>query len=252
MLAMTATLPHKFSEKIRILRGLGLHHGYSIGLNDAERIGVVAPFDITIIECTLDGEDKYITAGSKDKPFQQHEVGNYNWLSKCVDRSTGNMWAAINRAKFIYNLRTKLNASDKILSLIPDDVRTLIFAGSIDHANKLCPNRFHSKTDSKHLEQFSEGGINRMSCVQALNEGHNIEAGIDCGLIAQLNSKSLDFIQRIGRLVRYRKNHIAHIIILLVKDTVDEKWANNCLDGFEHKIVKRVKIEDLTKEDFIW
>jgi superfamily II DNA or RNA helicase len=63
---------------------------------------------------------------------------------------------------------------------------------------------------------FKSEKVNRLSCVKAINEGHNFP-GIDSGVIVQINSKEKDLIQRLGRLLRFRPGHEGHLYIVVIK-----------------------------------
>ena len=63
------------------------------------------------------------------------------------------MFLILQRMRFIYNLPSKLEAAKYILKhIIPIEDRTLIFCGSIAHAEELSKNTYHSKTDDIDLE----------------------------------------------------------------------------------------------------
>jgi ERCC4-related helicase len=94
------------------------------------------------------------------------------------------------------------------------------------------------------LNKFLLGEIQRLSCVTALNEGHNL-GKIDVAFIVQLNSKQLHFIQRIGRILRWSLEHKGQIIILVARDTIDEEWARKATYGLEETNIRWVKIEDI-------
>jgi superfamily II DNA or RNA helicase len=63
---------------------------------------------------------------------------------------------------------------------------------------------------------------------------------LDSALIVQLSSKQLDLVQRIGRVLRKRKDHKAKIMILCTIDTQDEKWAKKALEPFDKKKIEYV------------
>lgn len=124
--------------------------------------------------------------------------------------------------------------------------RYLFFLGSIAQCNTLFPNRcFHSQTDSTAFEKFKSGEYNVMAAVKAVNEGTNIK-NLDQGIIGQLNSKELDVIQRIGRVIRVREGHRGKIIILVLKNTRDEEWFNKAIKNMKSFI----NIKKYTEETF--
>lgn len=60
---------------------------------------------------------------------------------------------------------------------------------------------------------------------------------IDKAIIVQLNSQEKDLVQRIGRLIRYRPGHKAHILILAAKNTQDEVWLASALENIDKSII---------------
>jgi len=239
----TATEPRNFIKK-EILKNLGIHPVYELTVDEAVKLGLVAPYDITVITTHLNNVDKYIESGNKKSRFYQTEKEKYTYLSKLCASRPGKV-NYLKRMRFIYNLRSKTEAAKAILeNVIPKDYRTLIFCGSIDQADQLCVNSFHSKTDDWSFNMFKEGVVDKLSCVDALNEGHNI-SDLDCAFIVQTNSSDLDLIQRIGRVIRFRPGHQAKIIILCTEDTVDLSWIKKATAKLNASNIRFVELARL-------
>jgi superfamily II DNA or RNA helicase len=85
--------------------------------------------------------------------------------------------------------------------------------------------------------------INRLSCVNSLNEGQNIPL-LDVGLVVQLNSNPRNLIQRIGRIVRIRDGHKAKIYILSCTGTQDEKWVEKAIEGLDRNNITYTSIKN--------
>lgn len=246
VVALTATEPED-EEKQMILQRLGIHLVYKVTLDDAVKLGFVAPYKITVVHTKLDSTDKYIQSGSKAKPFMQTESAKYNYLSNLCMLRPGQV-STFNRMRFIYNLRSKTQAAKFILdNLIPEDDRTLIFCGSIEQSEQFGLNTFHSKSGGVAYGLFKTGTINKLACVKAINEGHNF-VGLDSGIVVQINSKEKDIIQRIGRLIRFRPNHEAHIWIIVCNGTQDMVWAANALQNLDQNKIEHIEFETLKKE----
>ena len=90
---------------------------------------------------------------------------------------------------------------------------------------------FILKQTIKDLNAFCEKKINKLSCVNALNEGMNIP-DVDCSNCT-VKFSELNTVQRIGRCIRYRPGHEAIIYILSVLQTQDEKWLQKLLILFD-------------------
>lgn len=257
-LALTATPPEDDVKK-DILKNLGFKMVYNLPLDKAVELGLVSPYDIVVVETRLDNTNKYIKAGSKDKPFMQTEKKQYEYLDKTVRRMMFSnnpsvkrqlKFKLLERMRFIYNLRSKTEVSQYLLEhVIPKDERTIIFAGSIPQAEALCENTFHSKKkNSDDFDAFKAEKVNRLSCVNALNEGHNIP-NVDNGLVAQLNSKELNLVQRVGRVVRFREGHKAKIYIVCAIDTQDEKWVKKALANFDPGSITYQRFENMKNHE---
>lgn len=234
LLFLSATTP-KDPIKLKILEDLGIEVVYSIPLDEAVALGLVSPYKITVVQMNLESILKTVKAGSKEKPFMQTEQGMYNYLTKSISNAPPGQYKnrVLKRMRFIYDLQSKTNAAKEIIKLIPDGMRTLIFCGGIPQADELCEHSFHSKSKSdKNFNDFKSGVIDRMSCVNSVNEGHNIDEGVDVAVVVQLNSNEKDLIQRIGRIVRYKDGHIGNVIILVAMGTSDENWFKSAIDSF--------------------
>lgn len=236
IIGLTATPPED-DIKFELLNSIApVGHVYTLAEGVAD--GVVAPYEINVVETRLNNKNKTIKAGKKPNFYYITERKKYEDLSKLINvlrySNKDPLWATMARMRFIYNLQSKTDLAKTILKdHIDKDLKTIIFCGSIKQAEELCKHRYHSKTSDKDLEDFIDGKINRLSCVKAINEGLNIPM-IDVALIVQANSKEKDLIQRIGRIVRLRDNHKALIWMLSVVDTQDEKWVDNALTTFDN------------------
>jgi superfamily II DNA or RNA helicase len=276
LIFLTATKP-KDPVKLDIMKDLKIYSVYEISLDDSVKLGLVAPYDITVINMTLDNTKKYIKAGNKLKTWYNTEKAHYGFLSAVLSASP-NAMGFIKRMQFIYNLQSKTEVAKLILeNVIPKDLRTVIFCGSKEQANILCEHRFYSKPSppkklgekatpkkiekynldlqkyqialmqyqgSESLDAFIRGDINRISCCEALNEGHNLPYP-DVGFIVQVNSNDKDLIQRIGRIIRYRPGHTGKIIILCVSDSEDKNWVKKALGSLDTANIRYVELSHL-------
>jgi superfamily II DNA or RNA helicase len=77
-------------------------------------------------------------------------------------------------------------------------------------------------------------------------EGHNFP-GIDSGIVGQLNSKEKDLVQRIGRLIRFRPGHEAHLYIVVAEGTQDAKWVETAVENLDQSKIEYVRIDNFKK-----
>lgn len=252
ILALSAT-PPKDPIKKKILADLGIKVVYELPLDMAVKLRLVSPYEIVIVETTLDNKEKIIKGGTKKVPKLLTEKEQYFALDKKI-----NYWtfihkpsnqkmidiAIITKMRFVYNLPSKLKAAKFIKSLLSIEERNLIFCGSIEQSKKLSQYQYNSKTTDVDLNRFINGEIDELSCVNALNEGINIGL-VNNALIVQLNSNERTLIQRLGRTVRYTEGHSAKIIIICCTDSKDLTWVNKAIVNLDTNKIRRIKIEDL-------
>lgn len=247
-IALSAT-PPKEKEKRELIKEIGLETVYEIGLDEAVEMGLVAPYDLTLVESNLNYTSLCVEAGGKNKKFMTTENRHYDYLSGDIARSVARRlpehkmkWKYFNRMRFIYNLESKKRVAQYLLEkVIPKEERTLIFCGSIAMAEALEPHTYHSKSTDADLVRFRNKEINRLSAVQALNEGVNI-ADVDNALIVQVSSKERHLIQKIGRILRYEEGHIGKIYLMYAKGTVDEKWMNSATESLKKREIHLIKM----------
>ena len=209
---LTATPPEDKVKK-QILSDLDINLVYELTLDQAVRLGFVAPYKITVITVPLDATTKNIPGGTKVKPFMTTEAACYAYWNRRVQACFGDQtsqgkakmkFAILGRMQFIYKIPSKTQVIKFLLDkVIPEDARTIIFCGNIEQAEEVCPTYYHSKSGNVSYDAFKAEQINRLSCVKAVNEGHNFP-GVDSGIIGQLNSKEKDLVQRINIPVLYK------------------------------------------------
>jgi superfamily II DNA or RNA helicase len=257
-LALTATLPRKIvfeedAERIHHLRTV-LPIVYTLTIDEAVELGLVADFEITVLKYYLDEVNRNVIGGTVKVPFKQTEAARYAYLTNNLKRATviakadpskiGWKMATISkRTNFLYNLPSKLMLAKRCLEQLQRDTnaRTVVFAGSIEQANELCgENVFHSKTGREALDKFQNGELNLIGSVRCLNEGVNLEDPHQA-LVVQLDSVERSIVQRIGRLIRIRYENLefrAKIVILVALKTADEKWYESATAEFQTKRIK--------------
>lgn len=252
---LTATPPTDMVKR-QILSDLGIRLVYELTLDQAVRLGFVAPYKITVITVPLDNVTKNIKGGNKANPFMTTEAATYAYCNKRVQQCFGDdspqgkakmKFAILGRMQFIYKIPSKTAVIKYLLDkVIPQDDRTIIFCGNIEQAEQVCPTFYHSKSSSESYDAFKAEKINRLSCVKAVNEGHNFP-GVDSGIIGQLNSKEKDLVQRIGRLIRFRPGHEAHLYIIVSESTQDEKWLENAIENLNQSKVNYIRFDNFKK-----
>lgn len=80
------------------------------------------------------------------------------------------------------------------------------------------------------LTRFENKEISVLSTAKALDEGFNVE-GIECAIICSASSKKRQYIQRVGRSLRFIEGKTAKIINLYIRNTQDESWLKKRQKG---------------------
>ncbi len=231
---------------------------FKVPLEQAIELKLVADFEVTVLLVDLDDKEKYlkVEVGTKGKKttVMMTEVDRYRDMSSWVQKTTvmaqynkareGMRFAAVNsRVQFLSNLRQKAILARDVMKHVMEGNRTLIFCGSIDQSVELCGKQvYNSETTSEYLDLFQEEKIHYLGVCQALNEGKNIN-NLDQILVVQLNSKELNIIQRIGRVVRWREGHKARVIVLVARNTADEQWYREAFSSFSKHRIKEYHVK---------
>jgi superfamily II DNA or RNA helicase len=246
ILGLTATPPRDEKKKEIFKKYIPIVFEYH--LDEAVKDGVVAPYKINVVQFNLESKVKTIRIKTKKYDFMSTERQSYESLSRKIDQiifaGKDSKFMALARMRFLYNLETKVKYGIKILNKYMKNDRSIIFAGSIKQAEKLCKHTFHSKTTDESYKLFKSGKINKIGTVNKLNEGADLE-GLDSALILATNSNPITLIQRIGRIVRIRDNHQAIIWILCARNTQEEKWISKATSQLDSVNINYLNIEDL-------
>ena len=164
--------------KWTLRRDLGLKVIHEYGVDEAVKDEIVADYQINIVTLPLDDKDKYIVAGTKDKPFFTTEKKHYEYLSAQVRRamavSRGDKskdgWVKSllgKRSRAVYSYRSKLKLAKKLIDSLEDKV--LVFTTLT--ANDLCEHKHDSKSDGTNLDKFINGEISKLQVCNMVSMG---------------------------------------------------------------------------------
>jgi len=270
---LSATLDedHKYTLKYLFKR----LHTYTITLNDAIKWNLIPKPEINLIEVELNDENinqnfiltkglstnrieleckyserwkilKENTAVNLKVHCTQHQ--KYIWLEEQMEywrklyfrtkaKWNKDKWLQFGsqRKRFLSEVKTP-HALDISKKLSNKKSRFICFAGSIDQAETLGShnNVVHSKNKNNQeiINNFNKGKISNIFAISMLQEGVNL-TDIESGLIVQLDGSTRRYIQKSGRIFRGQKP-IQYIIY--VKNTRDEEFLNNALQGLKQYI----------------
>lgn len=244
ILGLTGTLGQGTRKKLKKELGLDVIYKYSYEQAIEDRI--ISDFRINVIECKLDDKVKYLTGGTKDKPFLTTEKSSYDYLTKQFNRfkilawnnkkleAVKMQWAS-KRANLLYTSNTKYDIAKSIFDKID---RSVIFTTRTEIADRFADS-YHSKSEEDNLERFQKEEIDKLAVCQMTNMGITLNR-LDTIVVHQLQSNEEMSIQKIMRCCTFeyeRPDKVSTIWITVYRDTVDEEWCDKALANVsKHRI----------------
>lgn len=235
LIGMTGTYPNN-TDKASLLSYLGLSrviHAYST--DKAVKDKNVAPYKITVLELPLSTE-KNIKVEYKDKTtgklkhFMTSELKQYNYTKKQKNATLNQKRRAMlsfAEVRQLSTLESKLKFVRNFLYKYREK-RYLVFAQDHESSQKISKYIYNSHTDDTYFKKFLNEEIPHLVLLNKASTGTTYENLDGCVLLA-VNSSNVDVLQRILRSILYRDNYTANIIILISKDTIQEKWIKKAL-----------------------
>lgn len=213
---------------------------YTFTIDEATDSKILNDYQIVVHELEL---SKLLTLKKTKKQggfWWTSERKDYDYVTgRCGEAQSmkAKQLAAIMRMRALMEYTTK---EDYVKSLLPNlGTKCIIFANTQKQADKLSKHSYHSgnSKNEENLELFSDGRIDRLSCVLQLSEGVTIP-NLKQGIIMHAYGNERKSAQRIGRLLRLNPTEKATCHILCYKDTQDELWVQTALKDFDPKKVK--------------
>ena len=245
ILSITGTLDGNTQYMLETMLKQELLYSYTVA--EAIEDQIVADYEIICVGCELDTVDAYVIAGNQEKSFLQTEAAAYKyWNDKYQIAKSRQQWSSLRflmskRLDVIYNSKTKLEATKKILKL---NTRVISFSGRQEIADQLGDESFHSKADKTALERFKNGKINKLSVVSMVSMGVTIP-DLKVAVFNQLKSEENLAIQQAMRVMNMEGGKKATIYIVYLKNTQDEVWMLSALQGFDQSKIKKIDLKDL-------
>lgn len=175
-----------------------------VGIRHAIAKNIVSSYEIipVEIECSLQVKEKITNLYKAIKRESVYDVFGYNRLYN-----------------YLSNYKeSKIDFSDL-------GGKSLIFCKNKEQADRVCTHSVHYKNpkSKENLRKFNDGEIQTLSCVDSLNESVNI-SNLEAIHIIQGSKSFRKLAQRIGRVIRYRENHVGLVYYYYIKGTVDESF----------------------------
>jgi superfamily II DNA or RNA helicase len=232
VLGLTGTPPrYKDSEKGKLVQEF-CPVVYTFKADEAIENGILNDYQIIVHELYL-SDQKNFPVKMKNKSFITSEIQNYNYWCNRLETGSGPAHILrVMRMKAMMEYQSK----EKYAKVLFENIQSkcILFANTQDQADRLCNHSYHSNNSQSDasLDLFKTGKISKLSTVLQLNEGINIP-DLKQGIIMHAYGNERKASQRIGRLLRLNPNDKSIVHILCYKDTVDEKWVKDALEGFD-------------------
>jgi superfamily II DNA or RNA helicase len=212
---------------------------YEYLIDDAVDAKILNDYKIIVHKINLNNTHKNVKVDTKTGGFFTTESANYSYWSNRVDRASPGksiQIARIMRMKALMSFPSK----ERYAKLLAESIKSkcIIFANTQEQADRICSYSYHSgnSESSANLSKFKKGEIDKLSCVLQLSEGVNIP-DLKQGIIMHAYGNERKSSQRIGRMLRLNPDDTATIHILCYTGTIDEKWVEDSLEGYDQKKV---------------
>lgn len=252
IISLSATVEPSRRSQLEELRPL---HQYNISIDKAIEAGILPEPKIIKVEFNLAPAlrvtyDNYTTRIEQEEQFileareklelavakkNQELQATYDRIIKAKDIIL--LKLRVGRKNLLANAKTT-TVQRLVNSLRAEKKRLMVFTGSSYQCSKIGgQNRvlsdFSSKENLLKIERFNKGELDLLVALKMLRQGTNL-TNVDGGIIVQLDSKPLSFIQMMGRIFRSTK---PELFVFVAKDTVDEKYWNRCTEGISSSYI---------------
>ena len=238
ILGLTGT-PPKSGEKLKMVNKY-CPVKYTFSVDDAADNDILNSYQIIVHELEL-SRVKNVKKSTKDgRTWYTSEMADYQYYTGALgDAQTPKQkqFLSIMRMKAMMDYPTKEAYAKGLMRNIGD--QCIVFANTQAQADRMCQHSYHSKNSASedNLQLFSDGRIDKLSCVLQLSEGGTIPNLIQ-GIIMHAYGNERKSAQRIGRLLRLNPSETATCHILCYKNTQDVKWVNAALATFDQEKIK--------------
>jgi len=240
ILGLTGTPPRrKSSEKGRMVQRY-CPIKYEFSVDDATESKILNDYQIVVHQLEL-SDLKTLKKKTKDgRQWYTSEKKDYAYVvQRVVAAQTQKQmqFASIMRMRALMDYSTKETYVKDLLRKVK--TKCIVFANTMQQADRVCKHSYHSKNPNSeaNLELFSDGRIDKLSCVLQLSEGVTIP-GLKQGIIMHAYGNERKTAQRIGRLLRLNPSNTAVCHILCYKNTQDETWVAKALKDFDDNKIK--------------
>lgn len=237
---------------------LGIKDSYfEYPIEQAIADGIISNFHVYIIRVPMNSVLKTVPVKVKGRDtFNVTEKQNYEFLSAMFDQlridekirphlaKTKELYSR-RRANAIYEGAYKQVIVRNIQEKLSLDNRVLVFTARTEVADWISPYSYHSKNKKENnLKRFIEGEINTLSVVNMSDMGITFP-DLKLEIIHQLQSNSDTSLQKFLRTCNLEGDKEATVIVTVYKDTMDESWARQAIEGVPEDKVTWLELEEL-------
>lgn len=244
ILGLTGTPPKStYSEKYKMVQKY-CPIKYEFSVDQATDNSILNDYHIIVHYVSLSKLKSHKKKSKKGGFWYTSEKDDYDYFTARVQEANTpkqKAHASIMRMRSLMDYGTKEDYVKSFLNSI--NSKCIIFANTQKQADRMCAHSYHSKNPNSdyNLELFSDGRIDKLSCVLQLSEGISIP-NLRQGVIMHAYGNERKTSQRIGRLLRLNPTETATCHILCYKDTVDELWVQNALANFDSSKIKYLNL----------
>jgi len=216
---------------------------YKYPISQAVEEGILSPFEISVKYYEFDNKVKNMLGGTKAKPVQMTEFEYFKFFDT---RRKNFMMNHIYRGVCGKRVSDLLQGTKSPVPIAKEVLKTqgktVIFGVDIDVLLEITPNVISSRNskieNQRIIDEFNSGKIDRIGSFKMLKQGITLE-GVESVLLASYYSTEVDFLQRLGRGVRWVEGKVAKVIILKHKTSeMQDKWFNTMLGEFDKSLIK--------------
>lgn len=252
IMSMTGTAS-EHDHKKELYKRLFLDIVADISINNAVDMKLLANYSIKVVEVDM-SDKRDIEAGNKDKKFMTSEIKQYTYLNNIAQQAiyqkrSDMTFRILARMRAIKNSKSKTEVAKYLINKL--EGRKLIFSATINQAEELCENTYHSKTDNVDLQKFLNAEIDTIAMVNAGGTGFTYKK-LDHLILVQADSDKNGLTsQKISRTLLAQKDYKATIWILSLVGTQDEKWVKSTLENFDKSKVEYLRFKNLVNQEEI-
>ena len=239
--------PTKHDSKKDLYRQLNLSVLYTLNINEAVDLGILSNYTIKVVEVDM-SLVKDIDAGNSKVKFKTSEKAQYDYLTSQMQQA---MFQRRKDVKFrmMARMRAIQNSPSKrkVASYLMENLegRKMFFSPTIELAEYLSTNTFHSKTNDEGLKKFQSGDCDTLSLVNSGGIGFTYKE-IDHLVIVQCDSDKNGLTsQKISRCLLKQPDYKATIWIICLKGTQDEKWVESALSNFDKSKIEYINFKNM-------